>query len=135
MHRRFSRCPVAVALATALAGCALQAPPERSELQKDALAHTIVPAAWKTSGAVTDPVGGGRWTTSFNDPALSALVDEALTHNADLRTAAAVVEQAAGYVKVASAPLLPSVGLAGTWSGASSSGGSGLNGILAAAPT
>jgi multidrug efflux system outer membrane protein len=129
MRQCLRRCTVAAALA-ALAGCALKSPPERSELQQEALAHTIVPAAWKTSGAVTDPVGGGRWTTSFNDAALSALVDEALTHNADLRAAAAVVEQAAGYVKVASAPLLPSVSFAGTWSGASSSGGSGLNGIF-----
>jgi multidrug efflux system outer membrane protein len=130
MRRRFTRCYAAAACAVALAGCATQAPPSRSELQQDALAHTAVPAAWKTSGALPEPVLGGRWTTSFNDPALSALVDEALTHNADLRAAAAVVEQAAGYVKVASAPLLPAVTLAGTWSGASSSGGSGLNGIF-----
>jgi outer membrane protein, multidrug efflux system len=129
MRQCLRRCTVAVALA-ALAGCALKSPPERSELQKDALAHTAVPAAWRTSGALSEPVAGGRWTSSFNDAALSALVDEALTHNPDLRAAAAVVEQAAGYVKVASAPLLPAVTLAGTWSGASSSGGSGLNGIF-----
>jgi multidrug efflux system outer membrane protein len=130
MRSGFALCATAAAMAAALAGCALQPPPARDELQRDALAHTLIPAAWKTPGAVSDPVTGGRWTPSFNDPALSALVDEALAHNIDLRAAAAVVEQAAGYVKVASAPLLPSVSLAGLWSGASSSGGSGLNGIF-----
>ncbi len=130
MRRGFVLCPVAAALATVLAGCALKAPPARDDLQRDALAHTAIPAAWKTPGAVSDPVSGGRWTSSFNDAALSALVDEALAHNVDLRAAAAVVEQAAGYVTVASAPLLPSVSLAGVWSGKSSSGGSGLNGIF-----
>jgi outer membrane protein, multidrug efflux system len=118
----------ALAMAAALAGCATEKPPSAADLQKDALAHAVVPPAWKGGGA-SDPVVG-RWLVSFDDPALSALVDEALAYNVDLRAAAARVEQAAAYLKIASAPLLPSVGVIGTYSGASSSGGSGLNGIF-----
>jgi outer membrane protein, multidrug efflux system len=69
-----------------------------------------------------------RWLESFNDPALSALVNEALVYNADLQVAAARVEQAAGYVKVASASLLPSVGIAGM-GGGKSGGSGGLDGV------
>ena len=38
---------------------------------------------------------------------LTALVAEALAYNADLQVAAARVEQAAGMLQVASAPMLP----------------------------
>ena len=117
------------ALALAAAGCALQRPPESADLQKDALQHTTLPAAWKNAGGTPQLVVDG-WLASFDDPQLSALVAEALVYNADLRAAAAVVEQANGYLKVASAPLLPTVGLRGLWSGASSSDASGINGIF-----
>ncbi len=117
------------ALAAALSGCtAIDAPPSSGELRKEALPHTSVPAAWAAGGATAEPVSD-RWLASFGDPALSALAQEALTHNADLRVAAARVEQAAGYVKVASAPLLPSVGVVGLGGGKSGSGG-GLDGIF-----
>ena len=66
------------------------------------------------------------WIASFGDPALTALVDEALAHNADLSIAAARVEQAAGMLDVASGALLPAVGVAGTYSG-KAGGGGGLN--------
>ena len=116
------------ALAAALGGCALKDPPSTAELQKDALPHTAVPPAWKAGDAPAQPVAG-RWLATFDDPALSALVAEALAYNADLQVAAARVEQAGGYLKVASGSLLPSVGVAGTWSGATGSGG-GLNAIF-----
>jgi NodT family efflux transporter outer membrane factor (OMF) lipoprotein len=116
------------ALATAVVGCALNPPPTTSELQQQALPHTSVPAAWKATGGEPAPVAD-RWLASFNDPALSALVAEALTYNADLQAAAARVEQAAGYVAVASGSLYPSVGLAATESG-KSGGGGGLNAVF-----
>ena len=123
------RAGVAVAaLAAALGGCALKAPPSTAELQKEAMPHTALPPAWTTGGASAQPVAD-RWLESFDDPALTALVGESLAYNADLQVAAARVEQAGGYLKVASGSLLPSVGVAGVWSGASGSGG-GLNGIF-----
>jgi len=70
-----------------------------------------------------------HWLASFNDPALSALVDKAMRHNADLQAAATLVEQAAAYLRIASASLLPGVSLAGSGSAATTSSGGGLNGL------
>ncbi len=102
-----------------LAGCSLLTPPTAEELGKDALPNVSVPQQWKQPadpGAVTD---SEFW--KFNDPALAALVQEALTYNADLRAGAARVEQARGYVTVAGADLMPSVAAlakgGGKWSG------------------
>ena len=117
----------AVTFAAAVAGCALNPPPTASDLQAQALPHTVVPAAWKTGGGAAVPVAD-RWLASFEDPALSALVDEALLYNADLQVAAARVEQAAGYVKVASGALLPSVGVL-AMGGGKSGGSGGLDGV------
>ena len=64
-----------------------------------------VPAALDGARGDAGAVADG-WLASFNDPRLDALVDEALAYNADLRIAAARVEQAAGYVKAAGATLL-----------------------------
>jgi multidrug efflux system outer membrane protein len=118
----------AAALAAALAGCALNPPPTTDELRRDALPHTNIPPAWKSTGGAAAPVAD-RWLATFDDPALSALVAEALLYNADLQAAAARVEQATGYVAVASGSLYPSVGLAGTQSG-KSGGGGGLNAVF-----
>ncbi|MBN8510955.1 MAG: TolC family protein, partial [Burkholderiales bacterium] len=112
-----------------VAGCALQSPPTRQDLQAQAMPHTAVPPGW-TAGAVTAQPAADRWLATFDDPALTALVHESIAHNADLQAAAARVEQAGGYLKVASSALRPSIGLAGLWSGAASSGGDGLNGVF-----
>lgn len=116
-------------IAIALTGCVLSTPPDRDELQKQALPNTAVPAAWKTAGGSASPVAD-RWLATFNDPALSALVAEALVHNTDLQVAAARVELAAGYLKVAGASLLPSAGIAGLTGGKSGGNGGGLEGIF-----
>jgi NodT family efflux transporter outer membrane factor (OMF) lipoprotein len=125
---RTRRSILAAALAAALTGCALNAPPTTGELQKDALPHTIVPPAFKAGGGIAEPVAD-RWLASFNDAALSALVDEALAFNADLQVAASRVEQASGYVKVASASLLPTVGVV-AMGGGKAGGSGGLDGIF-----
>ena len=91
---------LAVTLAGAIAGCALTPPPTASDLQAQALPHTNVPPVWKAAAGAPDPVAD-YWLSTFEDPALSALVNEAQAYNADLQVAAARVEQAAGYVKVA----------------------------------
>lgn len=115
-------------LAALLGGCALQKPPTPADLQRDALPHTQAPPQWKAGGDASAPPPAA-WLASFADPALSGLVDEALMHNADLQVAAARVEQAAGMLQVASSPMLPSLGLAGIYSG-KSGGGGGLNAIF-----
>jgi NodT family efflux transporter outer membrane factor (OMF) lipoprotein len=112
-----------------VAGCALQSPPAPKDLQAQAMPHTAVPPGW-TAGAVTTQPAADRWLATFDDPALTALVSEAIAHNADLQAAAARIEQAGGYLKVASSALRPSIGIAGLWSGSASSGGDGLNGVF-----
>ena len=111
-----------------MAGCALNPPPTTEELRKDALPHTEIPAGWRAAGGAAAPVAD-RWLATFDDLALTSLVTEAQSYNADLAIAAARVEQAAGYVGVASGALYPWVNLAGTYSGASGGGG-GLNAVF-----
>ena len=62
----------AIALAVAVAGCALKAPPERPVLP-----NLKVPEAWATQGAPAGAVGG-KWLAAFSDSQLEALVREAL---------------------------------------------------------
>ncbi len=105
---------------TLLAGCiTLAKPPDTEELAKDVLPDgSPPPAAWTAGGATAGAVEAG-WLTTFADPELDQLVQEAILHNADLQAAAARVEQAAGYVAAVGGPRYPKVDLLGR-------GGSGL---------
>jgi NodT family efflux transporter outer membrane factor (OMF) lipoprotein len=125
-HRR--QTTLLAVLVAAVTGCALQPPPTRADLKRDTLPHTEVPPAWKAGGDSATP-RPDAWLASFNDPVLSALVAEALAYNADLQVAAARVEQAAGALQVAGAPMLPSLVVPGTYSG-KSGGGGGLNALF-----
>ena len=99
----------AVAIAVALAGCALSTPPGHDETVRDALPPTTaVPPAWKAeadTAAVADD-----WLKSFNDPVLDSLVVEAIANNRDLAQAAERVKIAQQAVIVVGAQLLPQVG-------------------------
>jgi NodT family efflux transporter outer membrane factor (OMF) lipoprotein len=110
-----------------VAGCALKTPPERAEVAKQALPNLQVPAAWTSQGAVSGVIAD-KWLASFNDPQLDALVQEALVSNPDLQVAAARVEQAAAFVKVAGATLKPQVNALARGGGALSGDSSGLEG-------
>lgn len=52
-----------------------------------------------------------HWWTAFDEPALDALVDEALAHNLDLQAAMARIETARSQVTLAQADLFPSLNL------------------------
>jgi NodT family efflux transporter outer membrane factor (OMF) lipoprotein len=96
----------------AVAGCRVKNPPTRDKVQRDALPNVTLTEPWKAraplAGAVPDD-----WLASFNDPQLTALVNEAVANNPDLRVTAARVEQSAEYVKIAKAKLYPAVNFAG----------------------
>lgn len=93
-----------------LAGCDLAPPPSGAAVLEDALPPgTEIPAAWSSAGAPTSAVGG-HWVSSFRDPNLTSLVNEALRNNRDLAVAAARVEAALQGVVIAGAPILPQVG-------------------------
>jgi NodT family efflux transporter outer membrane factor (OMF) lipoprotein len=125
---RALRSVLAVAVAAALGACALKSPPERDELAAQALPNLKVPPGWATQTGASSVVGD-RWLASFNDPQLDALVQEALAYNPDLQVAAARVEQAAGYVKVAGATLYPQVNLLARGGGKMSGDSTGLQGV------
>jgi outer membrane protein, multidrug efflux system len=119
---------LAVAVAASVASCALQSPPKRDEVEKQALPNLAVPDRWTAPGGASG-TAGDHWLAGFNDPQLDALVKEALAYNPDLQVAAARVEQAAGYVKVAGATLYPQVTVLARGGGKMSGDSTGLQGV------
>jgi multidrug efflux system outer membrane protein len=120
----------AAILAVVAAGCALQAPPAGEQLNREAFGDVVTPAAWTGPTATAGPVEAG-WVESFGDERLTALVEEAIAHNADLRVAAAAVEQSAAYVRLAGGSVYPAVNLIGSTSSSGGDGSQPLNrGIL-----
>jgi NodT family efflux transporter outer membrane factor (OMF) lipoprotein len=121
-----------LATAVLLAGCALNRPPDVTELRRQALPNFQVPESWASEGATGGSVEQG-WLNQFADPRLIPLVEEALVYNADLRVAGARVEQAAGYARIAAAGLYPAVNLLARGGGEMSGDNSGLQGVLLSA--
>jgi len=94
---------VALAGLTLLSACAVGPNYHRPA----ATAPVKEPFATQTTAA--DPAGQmpDRWWSLYNDPAIDRLVAEALTHNADLRVAAANVERAQAILGGARAAFIP----------------------------
>jgi NodT family efflux transporter outer membrane factor (OMF) lipoprotein len=118
-------------VALLLGGCALKSPPAHDELARTAAENRQLPAQWSAtppapaaSGAVAD-----RWLASFRDPQLEVLAVEALAYNPDLRIAAARVEQAAAYQRLAGGTLYPQVNLMARGGGQMGGDASGLQGV------
>jgi NodT family efflux transporter outer membrane factor (OMF) lipoprotein len=122
------RCAFIALILAALTGCALKAPPKPDELRPQALPNLNVPAQWAEKGGAGGVVVNG-WLASFNDQRLEALVRDALLYNPDLQVAAARMEQAAGYVRLAGATLYPQVNLLARGGGELSGDSSGLEGV------
>jgi len=122
------RAAAAVLIVALAAGCALKSPPPKEALRAEALPNLKTPAAWSAKGGTAGAVTNG-WLTEFKDPQLDAIVREALQHNPDLRIAAARIEQAAAYAKLAGAALYPQVNLLARGGGKMSGDSSGLEGV------
>lgn len=107
--------PILMLAGACLWGCALQPPPSRSDIQaQSGIVAQIDPARpWQAADISPDPVQDG-WLSTFDDPHLEALAEEAQRNNPDLRTAALRVEQARQYAELARSALRPSVNLFGT---------------------
>ncbi len=116
-----------IMLAAGLAACALKSPPEHAELRGEALPNLAVPEQWAAKGGAAGAVAGG-WLATFGDGQLDALVREAIANNPDLRVAAARVEQAAAYTRLAGAALYPQVNIMARGGGKMSGDSSGLEG-------
>ena len=87
-----------------------------------------VPPAW-TATATGSVAAADNWLASFADPQLTAAVDEAMVHNADLRVGAARVEQSLLQARLAGARLYPSVDVLARGGGKMSGDNSGLSGV------
>lgn len=112
-----------ILLAAALAGCASAPTPLPPPVALPAAYGGAVPAgATQTLGA--------DWWTLFGEPALNQLVERTLVHNADLRLAAARVDETAAVLGLARAAQWPGLDLG---AGVTRSRSSGLNGQPVAA--
>lgn len=81
--------------------------PERQANRLD----VSVPSVWSAS-ANTFPLAGQKWVESFDDPVLYSLVEQALTSNFDLKTAAARVDAAIAQARIDGAALWPQLSFA-----------------------
>ena len=118
---------VVAALAAAMSGCALKTPPDTAAIKEQALPAVQAPAQFSGAGATAAAVADG-WLATFNDDQLTAAVNEAIAHNADLRVGAARVEQAQLHATLAGAKLYPAVDLLARGGGKLSGDGSGIQG-------
>src|SRR5512139_260071 len=116
--RTLAGLPAALAVCAALAGCSLGKPPAGSDLVHGVMPASLPPppALWSARTSATTAIPGqvtGGWLRSFEAPGLEELVWEALRYNVDFQIAAARLEQAAGYARLAGATVLPTVDFAG----------------------
>ena len=90
-------------LALVLSACALTREPVR---KPDLPLPEVLPAVTGATAALPDP-----WWILFDDPALDAMIREALTQNTDVTAAAARVAEARALAQIAGADRLPSLDL------------------------
>jgi NodT family efflux transporter outer membrane factor (OMF) lipoprotein len=119
-------------MAAFLVGCILESPPSSEELREQVLPTTPLPGQWSAGKPAPGEVEN-NWLATFADPRLDELVAEAVKYNTDLRVAAARVEQAAAYVRVAGGNLYPTVDGLARAGGEMSGDNSGLEGWLVSA--
>lgn len=101
-----------VSCALLLSACSLAPRYERPEQD--------IPAEWRKVDMGSAPLNTDWWTR-FNDPVLTALIEEALTNNQDLAESLAKIDSAAAQVGIATSALLPGVQGSGGASSDSSS--------------
>ena len=72
------------------------------------------PATFRFAAKDAADTANVEWWRQFGDPVLDALIAESLAHNLNVKVAAANVEQAAGVLTQARAPLFPQIGYTAT---------------------
>lgn len=101
--------PAALALAMLLGGCST-AP----RTATDAQGPLPLASTWSVPGAATATAAAGAetppWWQAWNDPQLSALIDQALAANPDLQAARATLARSRALRDVAAAGLSPQLG-------------------------
>lgn len=89
-----------------LAGCAsLKAPSPPAD------AGVAVPAGWSRTEPATTPTALARWWQRFEDPVLTALIEQALAANTSIASAQATLRQSRALAQVQQARLGPDLGV------------------------
>jgi NodT family efflux transporter outer membrane factor (OMF) lipoprotein len=112
---------------TTLGACALVPEPTPEQTRTDSLTNVTVPDRWRAGDAGAGNVERG-WLSQFADQRLERLIDEALLHNADLKSALARVEKAAAQLRIAGGESYPQLTALGRGGAQGSSDSSGLEG-------
>jgi len=97
---------LALPLAGLTAGCAVGPDYRRPGLD--------IPGSYRTEIREAADTANTEWWRQFGDPALDAMIDEALANNRNVRIAAAKVEEASGILVQARAPIFPQASYSGT---------------------
>jgi len=119
---------LALVVIATLSACALEPAPKPADYSAEALAGVKPPDQWTAAREAAGPVAGS-WIATFGDPRLDALVTEAMANNLDLKVAAARVQVASEYVKLADSTLWPQVNLLARGGGEMGGDSSGLSGV------
>ncbi len=98
----FAAIPAAFLCTLLLAGCVTTPEPDYEKL------GLKIPEGW-TERAANKPMADAEWVTTFRDPKLKQIVDEALANNYDLKSTAARIRQARSNVIIAGADRKPQV--------------------------
>jgi multidrug efflux system outer membrane protein len=104
-----SALPLSLAALALLPGCVVPAARTKPDLP--------APAAWRAPAAAATELSLAElpWIELYRDPTLTALINEALVNNSDLRIAAARVELARAQYRVQRADRLPGVSATGSF--------------------
>jgi NodT family efflux transporter outer membrane factor (OMF) lipoprotein len=90
----------------ALSSCAIKDPPAGADIMPQS-ARDQIPGSWSGPHRRGDVVP--NWIRTFNDPELTALVEDAISRNPDLKAAEARVEASRAAVRVAASSLYPRI--------------------------
>jgi len=107
---------LALALASALAGCSWKVGPDYQKPEVD------TPKQWRFADREARHFSDSQWWEQFKDPALNRLVDKALRNNLDLKIAIANVERYVGLYGSSRSNLFPQIGGFGAYERRQSSG-------------
>lgn len=114
-----------------LGACALT-PTYQQPASPVAAHYPVLDQETQAAPAVTADSG---WREYFNDPRLQALIESALAHNRDLRTAALRIEEARAQYNIVAADVLPNLGVGSSVSRSRTSAATAQSGVSTVSTT
>src|SRR5262245_34041876 len=105
-----SRVLLGAAACLTFSSCVLQHPPFGADIMPES-ARAQIRGSW--AGPHRSGVVVPNWILTFHDPELTALVEDAVERNPDLRAAAARVEASRAAIRIAASSLYPRIAMKG----------------------